>query len=62
MEHELYEIFRRTYQDIEDFGFLGDETTPVVLDHKPKSHIMHAIIHAHLDGVCIKNRFGAFCS
>ena len=57
----LNEIFQKHRQEVEDFGFLGSASTPVILERKPKSHIMYALYHAHLDGVCIKSKTGVFC-
>jgi hypothetical protein len=58
----LKDIFSRVLREVEEYGFKGDASTPVIWNGTEKSHIKHATKHAHdLTGKCVKSKFG-FCN
>lgn len=55
------QIWNEMMTEIEEFGFLGDAETPVELEKHPQTHIRHALNHLHINGECVKSRYG-FCT
>lgn len=56
----LSAIYAEIMREVREFGFLGDAETPVELERLPQMHIRHAINHLHINGECVKSRYG-FC-